>query len=426
VNSAAGRRTLENRDEAGLLEQAHAARTDRCLALLHVSQGGGISNGVRRALSELSDAQLAVGHRVLVHLSGPDSFDDHFPASRGETVPMVRSELSGPAALGFSRAGERWVDSPTAASFGILHQHGIWQAHARITRRWRARYGRPTVVSPHGALQRSALRFSSWKKQLAMAGYERRNLHEASCLHATAEQEIAGFRDLGLRNPVAVIPNGASDEWISSSGNAHRFRLAHGLGASRRLMLYLSRIHPTKNLLGLLDAMARTGDALSDWHLVVAGPSAHRAYHAQMRRAVQELGLGDRVHWTGELRGQDKRDAFAAAELLVLPTLGDSFAIVVAESLAAGVPVLTTREALPWSLLEEHDCGWWVPLTSMHLSRALQQATRLSGHQLAAMGVRGRALVERQFRWIDIADRTTELYAWLLGLADRPDFVVLD
>jgi glycosyltransferase involved in cell wall biosynthesis len=396
------------------------------LALLHVAQGGGGSSGVRKTVAELTAAQASLGHRVLLHLSGTDSFDDDISLSEGNLVGVVNSPHTGPSTVGFSLSAERWIESRAVASFGILHQHGIWQAHSHLALRWRVRFGRPTVVSPHGSLERHALTYSSWKKQLALSAYEHRNLHQASCLHATAQREIDGFRDFGLRNPIAVIPNGVSDRWIQSAGDGRRFRRAHALPSSARLLLYLSRIHPKKNLLGVLDAMAHLRDRLHDWHLIVAGPVNDPAYDERVRRAVKEHALLDRVHWVGELHGQDKRDAFAAAELLMLPTLSDNFAIVIAESLGAGVPVITTREALPWSVLEEHRCGWWVPLAPSNLAAALEQATRMPAHELVAMGRRGRALIQQRFRWIDIADQMTETYRWLLGHAARPSFVVVD
>lgn len=400
--------------------------TDVTLRLLHVTLGGGNSNGIRKAVAELTYALASLGHHVLLHLSGADQFDDYPGACGRSGVQTVTSELSGPAAFGYSRAGERWIESPAAASCSVLHQHGIWPAYSRLTRRWRAAHGRATIVAPQGALEPVSLEGSRWKKALALTVYERRNLHDATCLQATAEQEIAGFRDFGLKNPVAIIPNGVSDQWIGSTGDGGRFRVAHGLPPGVPMLLYMSRIHPKKNLLGLVDAIARLRGEATEWHLIVGGPVEERAYHARVLEAIDLNGLGARVHWVGELQGQDKRDAFAAAQLFVLPTLSDNFAIVVAEALGAGVPVITTQGALPWSLLETHGCGWWVPLTTSHLVDALQQAAHMSPAQRADMGRRGRTLVEQQFRWADIARRTTQLYRWLLGQAAQPDFVVLD
>ena len=401
------------------------ANRARHIPVLHVAAGGGNSNGVRIALAGLGAAQAALGHAVTLHLSGPDEYTDELHDAGADAVTVVRSPFIGPAGIGFSAAGERWVTSDAAARASVLHQHGIWPAHSRLSRRWRARNHGPTVIAPHGSLTAVALGFSRWKKTLALAAYERRNLHDASCLHATAEEEVASFRDFGLRNPVAVIPNGTSEGWLRSSGDAGRFREAYGLGPERTL-LYFSRVHPKKNLLALVEAMAALGPRLAGWQLVIAGPEEDRAYAERVRETVRAHQLAARVHWVGELHGRAKRDAFAAADLMILPTLSENFALVVAESLGARVPVLTTEGALPWYRLEEHRCGWWVKHTLPPLVAALDEAAHLPPAELRAMGVRGHALVEREFRWARVAAQTTRLYDWLLGHAERPEFVVVD
>ena len=136
-------------------------------------------------------------------------------------------------------------------------------------------------------------------------------------------------------------------------------------------------------------------------------------------------GGSRRVHWLGPLYDDAKHDALAAAELFVLPTLSDNYAIVIAEALNAGVPVLTTQGALPWHVLESRGCGWWVPVGAASMGEALTRATALSGAALAAIGQRGVAVARAQCRWSDAAARTLELYHWLLGEAARPDFVVV-
>ena len=395
------------------------------LPVLHVTGGGGNSNGLRIAVAGLTAAQAELGHPVTLHLSGPDAYDDYLHDDGADAVRIVRSPFTGPPALKYSAPAERWIASPAAAEASVLHQHGIWPAYSRLSIQWRQQVRRPTVIAPHGSLQSVALGYSRWKKSLALAAYERRNLHEASCLHATAEDEVASFRDFGLRNPVAVIGNGTSEHWIASTGNAERFRTAFGLGRER-VLLYFSRIHPKKNLAGLVEAVAQLGARLDGWQVVIAGPIQDRGYAAHVRELVRANHLESRVHWIGELHRRAKRDAFAAADLLVLPTLSDNFALVVTEALAVRVPVITTQGALPWYRLEDNRCGWWVPLTTPPLVQALTEALRLPEAELRAMGERGHALVEREFRWRRVAAETSRLYAWLLGRAPRPDFVVVD
>ena len=78
------------------------------------------------------------------------------------------------------------------------------------------------------------------------------------------------------------------------------------------------------------------------------------------------------------------------------------------------------------TLLETHGCGWWVPHTTSHHVRALNQAVAMRPEQRTAMGRKGRTLVEQHYRRVDAARQSTQLYRWVLGQAEQPDFVVLD
>lgn len=382
-------------------------------------------SGVPTCVLALGRAQQERGCRVLAHCVDAPPWRGGRPPAE-PPFPVLASPALHRAPLYLSPAAERWARSRAAGEFDVLHQHGIWTAMSRVTRRWRQAHGRPTVIAPHGSLEPVALTYSRWKKRLALLWYERENLESASCLHATAEGEVEGFRAFGLRTPVAVMPNGVTlDASCAAGGNGDRFRAEHRLPRAARLLLYLSRVHPKKGLRDLVHAMSQVGEDMGGWHLVVAGPEEDGAYAAAVRASVARLGLSARVHWVGALYDDAKRDAFAAAELFVLPTLSENFAIVVAEALSAGVPALTTHGALPWRLLETEGCGWWVPVGPASIAQALARGMALPSAALAAMGQRGVAVARATCRWSDTAARTVELYRWLLGQAPRPDFVVV-
>jgi UDP-glucose:(heptosyl)LPS alpha-1,3-glucosyltransferase len=99
----------------------------------------------------------------------------------------------------------------------------------------------------------------------------------------------------------------------------------------------------------------RAASALRDApgvHLLVASRS--RPHHWVAR--ARALGVATRVHWAGGL--DDIRPAYAAADVLLHPTIYDTFAMVVAEALASGVPVIVAREAGVSELIVHGDSGW--------------------------------------------------------------------
>jgi glycosyltransferase involved in cell wall biosynthesis len=329
----------------------------------------------------------------------------------------------GPAQLSFSPAAERWASSAAAAEFDVLHQHGVWPLFSRVTSAGRRAQRRPTIIAPHGCFETWPMRRSRWKKWLAAHAYERANLHAATCLQATAEAEIRGIRAFGLTNPVAVLPNGISDEWLGLQGNDADFRLAYDVPPGRRILLFLSRLHPKKGAIELVHAFAAVHEQHPEWHLVIAGPEESRTYAMRLRRTISRYRLNHKIQLVGPLQIKEKRNALAAADILVLPTISENFAIVIAEALACGVPVLTTRGAIAWPSLEEQQCGWRTDVGLRPFTDGLRVAMNTTPDVLAEMGERGRQLIRRQFLWSHAAERSLDLYKWLLGRRPRPAFV---
>jgi glycosyltransferase involved in cell wall biosynthesis len=200
---------------------------------------------------------------------------------------------------------------------------------------------------------------------------------------------------------VALIPNGVSDEWFASQGDASRIREKLDLPLDRKVMLYLSRIHPVKGIPMLLEAVSRTEEFKRDWVLVIAGME-EEGHEGELVQLVQQLGLRECVRFVGPLFHH--------------------FAIAVAEALGAGIPVLTTKGA-PWSQIVDEGCGWWVEPSPDGLEAGLERVLATDAAELVAMGARGRSWVSEEFTWDRVGQMCLGLYEWLLQRGPKPEFV---
>ena len=295
-----------------------------------------------------------------------------------------------------------------AAKGAVLHMHGLWLLPNFYPAGAARRYGVPLIVSTRGMLGLKALAFSRKRKQVVWALAQKRAVQMAACFHATAETEVEDIRRAGLSAPVAVISNGID---IQESA----------LTTGARTVLYLGRLHPIKGIDQLVAAWSRVAERHPAWQLRIAGPSEFGCKEA-LERQVRELAV-PRVHFEGPLYGPDKLEAYRQAGLFVLPSLNENFGMVVAEALAAGTPVISTKGA-PWAGLETEGCGWWVDHGWEPLVSALCAALALPDEERMAMGARGQAWMARDFGWDRIAARMAEVYAWCRGQGDRPDCVV--
>jgi glycosyltransferase involved in cell wall biosynthesis len=298
----------------------------------------------------------------------------------------------------------------------LIHSHGVWLPVNHWASRIARRYGIPLIIHPRGMLEPWALDYKAWKKRIAMALYQRSDLEAANVLVATSAAEYENLRMIGLRQPIAIIPNGVQLDVVSESG-------LHPVSVNndKRTVLFLSRIHPKKGLLNLVQAWTQL--APQDWRLCLAGPN-EGGHLNEVMDLVREKGITESVEYVGELDGENKASCYRGADLFVLPTYSENFGVVVAEALAYGLPVITTRGA-PWADLETYNCGWWIDIGVEPLARALREAMALSEEERRAMGERGMEYV-RRYDWDDIARQMIDVYLWVLGQGEKPDCVYLD
>ena len=287
-----------------------------------------------------------------------------------------------------------------ASSADIFHTHGLWRMPGLYAARAARRAGKPLVISARGMLETAALRFSRPQKLLFWPAGQGRALFGAACLHATSEAELQTFRDLGLRNPVAVIPNGV-DIPVALPAQAR---------PEQRTLLYFGRIHPIKALDRLVAAWAQLESRHPGWRLRLVGPD-ERDYARELNTQCQRLGL-QRVSFAGAAFGAEKQREFEGAQLYVLPSHSENFGMTVAEALSCAVPWWPAG-ARPGKGSMHTGCGRWVDNSVSSLTTCLDQLLSLPAPELSSMGLRGRAWMERDFSWASRAEQMLAVYEWL-------------
>lgn len=392
------------------------------LRLLHVvanvNRGvGGPARSVPALLEEMARGGAAT---VLATLD--DASLGPLPAPRGYRLESLALGSLGRALRGWSPPFARLLCT-LAASADVVHGHGLWMWPNLYARRAAERAARPLVVSPRGMLQSWALERSAWRKALAWRLVERTNLQQARLFHATSAQEAEAIREAGLRQPIACIPNGV-EAAAGTPPDRALLEARHPALRGRRWCLFLSRLHPVKGLPELLRAWAGLRERWPEWHLLIAG-EAMDGYGAALQAQARALGIDGAATFAGRLEGEAKACALGHADLFVLPTHSESFGLAIAEALAHGVPVITTRAA-PWPELSARRCGWWIDAGEAPLHEALHEALAQPAERLRDMGARGRELVATQYAWPAVAAAMMAAYRWMLEGGTRPACVRAD
>ncbi|WP_083902987.1 glycosyltransferase [Azoarcus sp. KH32C] len=319
----------------------------------------------------------------------------------------------GPKRLGRSPEMYKWLQGQARTDGRkVFHNHSLWMMPNVYSGLIRRGNKSPLIVSPRGTLSDVALRINKWQKRLFWHTYQNRAIRQANCFHATAHNEYQDIRNSGFEQPVCVLPNGIDVPDLIKRSTGERKRL-----------LFLGRIHKIKGLENLLRAWEAVFRRYPDWDLQIIGPDAD-GYLAELQSLAARLNVG-RVTFHGPLYGSQKLAAYRDATLTVLPTFSENFGMTVAESLAAGTPVIVTKGA-PWEGLRERKAGWWIDVGVNPLVECLDDALAMAEDSIMAMGRRGHDWMLSDFSWNRIAKEMSGVYRWLIDGGEIPSCVRLD
>lgn len=315
--------------------------------------------------------------------------------------------------------------------FDIIQMQSMWAKSYHQVAQIARKHNIPYLITPRGMLEPWSLLQKKWKKKLALLLYQMKDLQKAACIFTTAEMEAQHVRDLGVKVPMSVIPNG-----IETDGYACRT----SMDGVKKQILFLSRVHVKKGIELLIDAFACIHKDFSDWSVVIVG-NGEADYIESLKQKVKSLGLEDCIKILPPVFGEAKTKLYQESSLFCLPSYSENFGMVIAEAMSCGVPAITTN-GTPWQLLNG-DCttmgasldmlgddkrtGWCIELSVENLENTLREAMSMDPAVLYEMGQRGSRMINENFNYRSVAKMTMQLYEWIvegkMDKARKPEFV---
>ncbi|MCX6981587.1 MAG: glycosyltransferase [Verrucomicrobia bacterium] len=353
--------------------------------------GGGPIEGIK----QVARVHAALGHETeIVSLDSPeDAWVKECP---------VKVHAMGPVRSGYGYSSKLvpWLREHRR-EYDAVVVSGLWQYSGFGV--WRALRGTdtPYFVFPHGMLDpwfKRAYPLKHLKKWLYWPWADYRMLRDARAVLFTSEEECRAAREsfwLYRCNEVVVnygIAAPTGDAEAQQQAVLARFPELAG----RRAFVFLSRIHEKKGcdlLVRAFAKIARTDDSL---RLVFAGPD-QTGWSAALREIAQQLGIADRIVWTGMISGDLKWGMLHLAEAFVLPSHQENFGIAVAEALACGTPVLISNKVNIWREIESDRAGLVDEDDGPGTLRLLEKWLALSAQEKDAMRKTARETFQARF-----------------------------
>jgi glycosyltransferase involved in cell wall biosynthesis len=197
----------------------------------------------------------------------------------------------------------------------------------------------PVLIAPRGGLTLGALGTNPWRKRifLLLARWSRiyRNVHWHASSELEAEDILRQFPEAQQR--IHVAPDLVSS--IAREASENTTPKVPG----RLRLIFLSRISPMKNLLGLISFLSSAKGSIQ---FDIFGPMEDEQYWTECQAALKSLPQNIAVRYMGPVSPAEVGEIFSRYDLFALPTFGENFGHVVFEALQSGTPVLISDRTL--------------------------------------------------------------------------------
>jgi len=352
--------------------------------------------------------QLGYGNRVV-----------HVPA--GPENPLPKRELAGyiPQFV----EGIKQFAAEKDIRYDVIHSH-YWMSGLAAEALSDAWGGTPIVHMFHtlGEMKNRIARSDEEREGGYRIQGEKQVLARADRIIVATQAEETQLRFLyrNRKNNIAIIPPGVDvgHFYPIAPDEAKQFI---GLKPEDRMVLFVGRIEPLKGVDTLIRAMSciRSVDAARPVHLAIIGgepaasPREMSAEMARLQKLCDDLCMGGMVVFLGK-RGQDTLPYYySAAEVLVMPSLYESFGMVALEAMACGTPVIASQVGGLAYLVRDGETGYTIPDNDPEA--LCEKLTLLLGNPdlRSTMGLR--AVTHAQdYAWERIAAQIVDVYKELM------------
>lgn len=304
----------------------------------------------------------------------------------------------------YSPSGARAVAEWMPRVDCVINSGTLWFHLGFASWRAAARNKTPSLSYVRGLLDSWAFNFKPVRKRIHWRLVGKRILRDSTVVVALSESEREAIRALNVSTRIEVVPNGASAHPACSSRTILEASLPALSG--RRYVLFLGRIHKKKGLDVLLEAISIYRSEDSDTRFVAAGP-VDPEYVGDWRQLLGRFGLTESIITPGPVSGALKTALFEYADLFVLPSRSEGLPVAVLEALAAGCPVVITKQCnLPE--VGEARAGIVIEPEAAQVVSALRTLLKEEPRR-REMSDNARALARASFGWDVIAQRVLAL-----------------
>jgi len=333
--------------------------------------------------------------------------------------------------FGFKKIGFNpfFLKNLNKSNADIGHIHSLWSYTTYALYKWSKNNNKPFILSVNAYLFDSALRQSKIIKKLALYLGIHKVIKHASCIHVNTINEYEAVRALGYTNPIAIIPNGVqlpnlNIEYASAPWHKNAYT------KNKKILLYLSRIHPQKGIQLLVHSWKELRDSmfLNDWHLVIVGFQQDKSlFENTIIDMVAKYNLNNSVTMLSGQFDESMKACYSNCSGFILPSYNEGSSIAALNALAFSKPTLITNGCNITNVID-NGSAIGIETNIESIKNGILTLIEMSDSEREILGQKGRLFVEKNYTWESVSDQIFEIYSWLKSqrISPMPNSIIID
>ena len=390
---------------------------DIALLSVHSSPMGTLgtedTGGMSIYLLELAGALADRGHKIDIFTRGLDPADAPV-IEYGANVRIISLKVVGTEFLtktqlyGYLPDYQREIEifrRQQQLHYQFIHSN-YWLS-AVVGDRLQSTWGCPHLITFHTlAVSKMAARQDHSEDRLRVEEEGRLLACCDGVMVATAAErdQLAASAGSG-QTPIHLVPLGVNFDRFKPSSNT----IARSSRSNKhtQVILFVGRFDPMKGVDRAITALALLDEEVEPELHLVGGDGPESQARQRLGELVRDLGLEDRVRFTGTVDHQRMPEIYRQADIVVIPSYHESFGLVVLEALATGIPVAATPTGIAVETIIPDINGYFaITGESRSLARAMADALALARHQDPLIIRRS----VQSYDWSRVADSVFSVY----------------
>ncbi|MBA3025027.1 MAG: glycosyltransferase family 4 protein [Sulfurimonas sp.] len=293
--------------------------------------------------------------------------------------------------------------------FDIVHFHLMWMIDKNTILAALKKRNIPYIMTVHGAYAPNLI--DTMKKYISMKTLEGRYIAGAKGLHALCFEEKAYLKNLNLKSPIYVIPNGISQSEIEKIQRSKN--LENPFDNNYINLIWVGRIREDKNVLGIVESLLYLNDEIKNKVRIHIVGNGIESYIEKVKNMIEINNLEKNVIFHGPKYKEEKYQYILNADIYLQPSFSEGISFSILDAMACAKPMILTRQT---NMTYYYNKNFYI-MTEPYPEDIADAIDKLASNEAIRneLATNAKNLIETTFNWDSLIGEYIGMYKKVIG-----------